>query len=424
MSRRRIAVIGAGWAGLAAAVRATQQGHAVEVFEMAAQPGGRARSILKDNNERDNGQHILIGAYRETLALMAEVGAAPDRLLLRSPLVLRYPDGTGLKLPGGHPVGAFIRGVLAARHWSLTERLALLGKAVAWRLANFRCAAGSTVADLCSSLPVAVMRDLIDPLCVAALNTPSHQASARVFLKVLQDALFAGPGAADLLLPRAPLSVLLPEPAAQWLRVRGAVIHSNRRVMALQPQPDGWLLDGQHFDRIVLAASARESARLAAPWAPAWSEVAHELSYEPIITVWLTAQGLRWPQPMMAFRADASRPAQFGFDLAVLGGPPGLFALVVSGAAAWVDRGLAFTAQAVRDQLAAAFPGHFAAANSLVDVRAERRATFACTPGLRRPAVQVATGLFAAGDHIDGPYPATLEGAVRSGNRAADLAMG
>jgi squalene-associated FAD-dependent desaturase len=422
VTQRRIAVVGAGWAGLAAAVRATQGGQEVEVFEMAAEPGGRARSVLKDTNERDNGQHILIGAYTETLALMSLVGASPDRWLRRSPLVLRYPDDTGLALPKGHPVLAFVRGVLAASHWPAAARWALLARAVAWRLAGFRCAVEATVADLCAGLPPEVLRDLVEPLCVAALNTPMHQASARVFLKVLQDALFAGPGAADLLLPCAPLSALLPTPATRWLRDHSVAVHFGHRVANLQPAHEGWLVDGQAFDRVILAATARESARLAQPWAPAWSEDAHQLRYEPIITVWLNAPGLRWSHPMTALRADAVQPAQFGFDLGALGGPPGQFALVISGAASWVKQGLAAAATAVRAQAAAAFSGHFNTNDCVIDVRAERRATFACTPGLRRPSAAIAPGLWAAGDHVDGPYPATLEGAVRSGNAAADLA--
>jgi predicted NAD/FAD-binding protein len=91
----RVAVIGAGWAGLAAAVRATEYGCRVALFEMAAGLGGRARSVAHGPETLDNGQHILIGAYRQTLALMHTLGVNVDAVLLRQPLTLRYPDGRG-----------------------------------------------------------------------------------------------------------------------------------------------------------------------------------------------------------------------------------------------------------------------------------------------------------------------------------------
>jgi predicted NAD/FAD-binding protein len=82
----KLAVVGGGWAGLAAAVRAREAGHAVTLLEMAAQAGGRARGVELDGLALDNGQHILVGAYRRTLDLMRTVGADAATLLLRGPL--------------------------------------------------------------------------------------------------------------------------------------------------------------------------------------------------------------------------------------------------------------------------------------------------------------------------------------------------
>lgn len=89
--------------------------------------------------------------------------------------------------------------------------------------------------------------------------------------------------------------------------------------------------------------------------------------------------------PMMALRSDSRSPAQFVFDLGALGGAIGLHAWVVSGAADWVERGLEATAEAVLQQARSTFPGRFQGPDALRHVRAERRATFACTPGLNRP---------------------------------------
>jgi len=143
------------------------------------------------------------------------------------------------------------------------------------------------------------------------------------------------------------------------------------------------------------------------------------LRYEPIVTVYLKSSGTRLPEPMLALHADADEPAQFVFDRGQLGGPPGLLAFVISGAAAWVERGAAATLQATLGQAHTALAAQLHAPLEPVRVLVEKRATFRCTPQLARPAAAIAPGLFAAGDHVAGPYPATLEGAVRSGLLAA-----
>ncbi len=458
----RVAVVGAGWAGLAAAVRATQAGHQVTVFEMAAQPGGRARRIEQHGQALDNGQHILIGAYTHTLDLMRTVGANPDTLLQRQALELRYPDGRGLRLPPGPALIAFARGVMACEGWTWRERLALLRTASGWALRGFQCPEDWSVAQLCRRLPQAVSELLIEPLCVAALNTPAHEASGRVFLRVLRDALFSGPGSADLLLPRALLGDLLPAPAWRWLAAHGATLHSGMRVQALERTANAWMVQvdstPQPFDRVLLACTAHEAARLAQPHAPEWAALAAGLRYEPIVTVYVQAQGARLPCSMLSFanagtnspEGTPQSPAQFAFDLGALGGEPGRFSFVVSGAAAWVELGAERTGQAVlRQALSVLVPADMdestkrparaaglsatdkaarvgrAGVASVLTVVAEKRATFRCTPGLQRPAAQVAAHLAAAGDYVAGPYPATLEGAVRSGGTAlAALGLG
>lgn len=429
MSGSQVAVVGAGWAGLAAAVEATARGHRVTLFEMAGQPGGRARQVPGDashgaaRDHFDNGQHILIGAYTETLALMRRVGADPDRLLLRRPLCLAHADGSGLLLPSGPAVPAFVRAVLGQGRWRLSDRLALLRAAAGWRLRGFRCAPDLTVATLTRSLSPTLRDELIDPLCVAALNTPSDEASASVFLRILRDALFAGPGAADLLLPRARLSALLPTPAWAWLQAHGAHLHAQHRVERLVRPADGrtgWQLDGQAFDRVILATTATEASRLVGDIAPDWAATTAALRHEPITTLSLHSPGTRLSLPMLALRADShERPGQFVFDQGQLGGPPGLLTLVISGAAPWVARGSEATQAAALRQLHDQLGTRLAAPPTVLRLLTDKRATFRCTPGLHRPPMAIAAGLWAAGDYVDGPYPATLEGAVRSGLAAA-----
>lgn len=419
---RRFAVVGGGWAGISAAVAAVSAGAHVTLFEMAAQLGGRARQVSHSADlSLDNGQHILIGAYRDTLALMRCVGAEPDLLLLRQSLALVDPAGQGLRLKRGPPALAFAAAVLGRRGWSVGERVGLLATALRWRLNGFRARPEATVAELTRKLSPRILSELIEPLCVAALNTPAAQASASVFLRVLRDALFSGPGSADLLLPRASLSELLPAPAARWLAHAGAELRCGNRAMALAPRSGGWCIDGEAFDAVVLACTAHEAARLCQAHAPRWAALAQGFDYEPIITVYLRSRGTRLAEPMTTLAGGDEAPAQFAFDLgAIDGGGPrdGLFAFVVSGARKWVDRGLDTCTTATLAQANEAFGAVWREPPTVLRTLAERRATFLCRPALQRPPVGVLPGLAAAGDYTEGPYPATLEGAVRSGATA------
>ena len=359
---KRIAVVGAGWAGLAAAVQAVELGHRVTLYEMAAQAGGRARSVAVPHTaELDNGQHILIGAYNETLRLMRLVGQDPQRVLERRPLELVYPDGSGLHMPRGPAQVVFAWAVMRARGWTWRDRWALLRQAVAWQQAGMRNPGVDTVEQLCARLPPRVRADLIDPLCIAALNTPASQASATVFLRVLNDALFAAPGGSDLLLPRVGLTQLFPTPALKWLDAQGATRRLAHRVQAIVRVDGRWRVDGEPFDAVILACSAVEAARLAAPTNTEWALQAAALNYEPIGTVYLRRSPQPLARPMMSLRSTSTQPAQFAFDLGLLGQHADLVAFVVSGARVWLERGVDAMAHAVQQQAAQALPQSFRA---------------------------------------------------------------
>ncbi|OOG35877.1 desaturase [Polaromonas sp. A23] len=422
----RVAVIGAGWAGCAAAVEATRLGQQVTVFEATRIAGGRARRIesqLPDGTPLvlDNGQHILIGAYSETLRLMADVGMNAAASLLRQPLTLRFPDGAGLTFPRlPAPLDA-LAGIVTAQGWTWPDKLGLLRAALGWQLAGFQCAQELTVAQLCRGLSPAVMATLIEPLCVSALNTPADRASAQVYLRVLRDALFAQSGGSNLLLPRVDLSALLPDAALAWVAQRGGEVCLGRRAQSVVPAANGWRVDGALFDRVILACPPAEAARLLESCGlPCVSWLAHTraLQFEAITTVYAFSPGARLAQPMLTLRASAPEgdaPAQFVFDRGQLGGPAGLLAFVVS--ASSVDNA-ALTQRILGQGERQLGQAGLQAVQTVV----EKRATFACLPGLQRPAIQVRPGLLACGDYVEGPYPATLEGAVRSGLQAAQLA--
>jgi predicted NAD/FAD-binding protein len=233
----RVAVIGAGWAGMAAAVALTQGGCRVTVIEAARTLGGRARSLTAQGADAaplvlDNGQHILIGAYRQTLNLMRAVGVDVQSALLRTPLTLTYSDQTGLQMPDLPPPWDALVGVLRARGWSWSDKLGLLRACAGWQIRGFRCDERLSVAQLCRGLPQRLLQEFIEPLCVSALNTPAGDASAQVFLRVLRDSLFSGRGGSHLLLPRTDLGALFPDAASQWLHTRGAVVQPGVRTLA------------------------------------------------------------------------------------------------------------------------------------------------------------------------------------------------
>ncbi|WP_093175874.1 hydroxysqualene dehydroxylase HpnE [Variovorax sp. YR266] len=413
---KKTAVIGAGWAGLACAVEATRLGHAVTLFEAAHMPGGRARRV--DNMHGlalDNGQHILIGAYTATLKLMRDVGVDVDSALLRLPLSLRFADGGGLKLPRLPAPLDLLAGIFAARGWTWRDKSSLLRTAIGWRLAGFRCAASTTVADLCTGLTPRVMQELIEPLCVSALNTPVAQSSGEVFLRVLKDALFSGSGGADLLLPRADLGALLPDAAIRWLAQHGAVTLIGARVRAIAPGGAQWRVDDEVFDQVVLACAPWDAARLVRAsglQADAWCDTTEALRFEAIATIYVRGAS-PLAEPMLALRSNpATAPAQFAFDRGQLTGLQGVLAMVVS--ANETPR------EVLEEQVVAQAAAQLGQTNlQLVQTVVEKRATFACTPALSRPASAIAPGLQACGDYIEGPYPATLEGAVLSGLAAA-----
>ncbi len=425
---------------MAAAIAHRQAGRKVTVFEAARTVGGRARAVpgvLPDGAAAtlDNGQHILIGAYTESLRLMRLVGVDPAAALRRLPLTLQFPDGQGLQLPDLAPPLDALLGIVRAKGWGWQDKVALLRTATAWQLRGFRCAPRTSVADLCAPLTPRLMAEFIDPLCVSALNTPAREASGQMFLRVLQDSLFSGRGGSNMLLPRTDLGALFPEAAGRWLVQQGGQLVTGQRIQRLVPLPSGrWQLAGtvgaEHgaeepdaFDHITLACPSWEAARLADGLASTaglaaaarWSATAGALRFEAITTVYAHASDARLPLPMLALRNTAEHPAQFVFDRGQLDGQQGLLAFVVSAS----DGDRALIEQQVLQQAAAqlGLPGL-----RPVQTVVEKRATFACTPSLQRPAMQVLPGLTACGDYVDGPYPATLEGAVLSGTAVAACA--
>jgi squalene-associated FAD-dependent desaturase len=421
----RVAVVGAGWAGLAAAATLAERGVPVTVFEAARSLGGRARRVALDGVDLDNGQHILIGAYRETLRLMRLVGADPDRLLLRLPLELRDLAGFRFRAPRLPAPLHLAVGLVLASGLTVAERFAAVRFVASLRGSRLALAGDEeSVAQLLARhRQTGALRDrLWVPLCVSALNTPPERASARVFAAVLRDTLAGGRTASDLLLPKADLGALFPAPAAAFVASRGGEVRPGAAVRGLARGPGGFRLDADPsaFSHVVLAVAPQHAPALLGglPELGGLAAAIAAIEHEPIYTCYLQyPESVSLPFPMVGF---AGGLLQWAFDRGTLSGHRGLVAAVLSASGDHERLGHGELAAAIHAELAAGIPG-------LPEPRwhrviAERRATFSCGPALARPGnATPLAGLLLAGDYTASDYPATLESAVRSGVAAANL---
>lgn len=418
----RVAIIGAGYAGLACAVELARAGVPVTVFERSHTLGGRARVLAKDGWRLDNGQHILLGAYHELGRLMRLVGVSPKQLT-HLPLTLLYPHRLELRaaaLPA--PLHLAI-GLLRARGLSLADKLAAMRLLWWLRRRRFRLEQDMPVAALLAhTRQTQRNRELIwIPLCIAALNTPAETASAQVFANVLRDSLAAAAADSELLIPRIDLSDLFPVPAARYLATRRGQVRTTTPIEAIRPASGGYLLDGdpggKPFAQVVIATAPYHVAALidGLPGLERLRQQLDALDYEPIATVYLAYRpGVKLPAAMIGL---ADGPGQWAFDRDQLGGHNGLIAVVISAADLNIEREALI--RAVHAQLARNL-GQPLPEPCWTQLINEKRATFACKPGLDRPGVRSGLpGLWLVGDYIASDYPATLESAVRAGSFAA-----
>jgi squalene-associated FAD-dependent desaturase len=403
----RIAVIGGGWAGIAAAVELTTNDFETTLFEAGRILGGRARSVSINGRTLDNGQHILLGAYRDTLALMRRVGADPDTLFDRRPL--QVIDNTGFRLALPHlPAPLNVAwGLLtaAAVDWQEKAKTAWWMEGIKRR--GFRLAHDITVAEWLNAAGQTgtLRRHLWEPLCLAALNTPTEYASAQLFANVLRDSLGSSRREdTDLLLPRVNLGQLLPEPAGRWLLAHGGELRLGHRVERLAATGHGIEIDGETFAAAIIATAPQHVGAL-------WPAGAADYDFEPIATVYL-----QFGPEIKTHFPLTNRLGKHGQWVVDRG--DGLLACVLSGHGAWEELDDHALATALDDELALGEPALWR------KVIREKRATFSARPGLHRPDCRTTDPqVFLAGDYTWADYPATLEGAVRSGRRAAQLAM-
>ncbi|HEY4138682.1 MAG TPA: FAD-dependent oxidoreductase, partial [Casimicrobiaceae bacterium] len=301
--RLTIPIIGGGWAGCAAALVLAEKGYGVALYEMAPALGGRARRVVRDGLALDNGQHILLGAYveaRHAIALVSENAAALQ--IIQQPLAVApfAPSQPGAfafrarRLPA--PL-SLIAGLLSAVGLSWQDRLATLRWFAHLRRRAYRMDAHVTAGEIIATAPLHAREQLLNPLCVSALNTPPKRASAQVFANVLRVAFDTGGGASDMLLPSTDLASLFPDGVARRLQAQHHAIHFRAEATIIAMSEGAVRLRSNDAESrsaaVIVAVGPHQLARAFAPdvcadpsIAEALDQVA-QLEWEPIVTVYL-----------------------------------------------------------------------------------------------------------------------------------------
>jgi squalene-associated FAD-dependent desaturase len=440
-----VLVIGAGFAGLSAATRLAREGARVLVLEARGRLGGRATAFAdRDTGELvDNGQHVLLGCYRETFAFLGDIGAA-GHVRLQPQLSVTMVDSRGRRsrltcpdLPGPFHL---LAGVLDWEALTWLDRLSVLKMATPLRVARtalrpgarvIAASPGETVENwLIRNGQTARLRELLwDPLALAALNQPPDQATAPVFARVLAEAFGSDARAAAIALPTQPLNRMYAEPARRYIEAHGGQVITGAAVR-LRVEADGALT--AHADGRSWTAPAVVSA---VPWfaLPDLFEApppelagtlasARNTASSPIVTVnlWFDREVMDEP-----FIGLPGRLNQWVFDKRQVFGAAehgaSHLSLVSSGAASTLRLENEELIETAVSDLLSALPAVRRARLTRASVIREPHATFSLAPGQPpRPAtVTPVRGLFLAGDWIDTGLPATIESAVRSGHNAA-----
>lgn len=435
----RVGVVGAGWAGLSAAWALHRRGHCVHVFESGRTPGGRARGLWSSalNRRLDNGQHVLLGGYTETLAQMRELGLNPDQQFSRLPLSLHSADGSfSLRAPSLPAPMHLLTALLGAKGLSWPEKWRLTRQIATLRARGWRVREGLSVEHwLIQGHQTENSRRVFwNPLCLAALNTPAAAACAQLFANVLRDSLGGPRQASDILIPDVDLTALWPAHAVAALTRCDAQpqacgensVAFGRTIRRLAIDGNRVMLDDMPYDAAVVATppvSARRLLRtLPQNTASArYDDMLAAFAYRPIATITFKFTH-PWALPhrmlLLHDHPGANAHGQWLFSRGDLAH------VVVSDARAMADEAQQSMVAGVLRQLHEQAGGRWPLPDvSGYHVIVEKRATFAAVSGLKRPTNATAwPNVWVAGDWTDTGYPAVLEGAVRSGRRAAALA--
>lgn len=420
----RVAVIGAGWAGSAAALTLARAGAKVTVYEATKSIGGRARAIDKGGHRFDNGQHLLLGAYERSIALIGSLHASLDDVILRIPLGLHTAPGavSPLHMQAMNVAAPMhlLFAIATARGLSASDKFFTL----VWAAQHLRgrvISDTATVAEIIRHQPDSARRLLWEPLCIAALNTLPDIASARVFVEVLRRAFTGDKRASDLIIPRVDLSQLMPEPAmAEVVKLGGAMQLASPVISVRQNGACVRIAvrEAVHeFDQVVLATGPQHVSRLLNDQ-PAASDMVRTLSdlkYEPIATLHFEFVSVM-PSVVAGMLMLDAAPGQWLF-WQQLANKHWRASVVISAHHHAQSENELMTATLAQLRRAYELPEP-----SWHIVVTEKRATYACTPTqtqmLNTLPKRIGKLLF-AGDWCYPELPAALEAAVIAGENAA-----
>ena len=430
----RVAVIGGGFAGCAAAFALTRSGHTVELFETKPQLGGRAHSYreAKTGTTLDNGQHILMGCYHRTLELVESLGNG-DRLEKYDRLDLAFVSPrqgrTVLRASRLPPPLHLLAGILGFAELTWADRWAILQ--FPGRAKSLPAKPGESTQAWLKRLgqTQGSIRALWEPFCLAALNVPLGAADAGLFWEVTRRALFGSPADAAIYFDRSGLSHLLQPELGAFLQATGGKLHLSAPVESLTIHESSGkvqsihLKDGQAltFDHVVLAVPWTAATRLL-PATDRARELATTLVPGPILGIHL------WTDRPLAndvITGFLDSPLHWLFDrTSTL--PPGshshLYAAVISAITDRIDQTGKELMELVLSEIHRLIPSSRETKVTHHVVYKSRDATFSGQMGkpLARPGpVTSIENLFLAGDWTDTHLPATIEGATVSGFKAA-----
>ncbi|MCP3852445.1 MAG: NAD(P)-binding protein [Gammaproteobacteria bacterium] len=439
---KEVCIIGAGWSGLACAVKLCQHGYKVTLLESSKHEGGRARNVtfkhFMTNQAMDNGQHIMLGAYHSTLKLFKQIGIQEKDALFRQSLELNLysKDHPFIRLKSSKlpaPLN-LLYAFLKMHGLTLNERLKIIKMATQLAISNYQLKEDVSVQELLKthSQPKKVVKALWEPLCLATMNTPIQVASARVFLNVLKDSFSHSRKDSDLLFFKQSLSDAFVTPALKYICSNGGRVLSSEKIISItkhskKNQCNEALFtlasstNQYHCSNLVIATQAEQADKLLKTISEQSllkpNEASLNFQYEPICTVYLQyTPSIRLPKAMIGLFGTM---AQWAIDRSVCN-QPGLIAVVISGPGEHIKMQHKQLANTVHNELSKCTNDRPQLQG--FQVITEKRATFSCQTNIDQQRPENTTsckGLYLAGDYTDTHYPATLEGAIRSGEESA-----